>query len=1019
MKKRLLRLIKTSAPRSLTILVLVCGYSCSLFAQGIIVTGKVTDEAGGSLSGASVVVKGTTAGVVTDAAGNYSISVPDAGSVLEASFVSFIPKETTVGSRTTIDFVLAENLTELDEVVVTALGIKRAEKALSYNVQKISGTELTAVKDASFMNALAGKVAGVNISSSAAGAGAPVKIVMRGAKSITKDNNAVYVIDGIPMFNRSFGENIGKFSGRMGSEAAADINPEDIENITVLTCPSAAALYGNEGANGVVLITTKRGTAGKTSVTVSNTTTFSSPFIMPKFQNKYGNAQGTAVSWGTEQSAYRYDPSGFFNTGTNTTNSVTLATGNDKSRSYLSAASTNATGILPGSDYDRYNFAYRNTTSFLDDRLTLDAGADFIIQSDKNMTSQGVYFNPLPAVYLFPRGEDFNEIRVYERYDPLREVSVPYWPYGEMGLELTNPYWRANRMLYESNKKRYALSASLQYKITDWIDVTGRAKIDNSYYLNTDKRYAGTPTTLAGNNGFLSKENRTETQFYGDVMANINKKLSDDFNLSAQVGASIKDLRMDDEKVEGRLKHANLFSTENLDRTSGFKINADGYTEQTQSVFANIETSYKGLLFLTLTGRNDWASQLAYSDYSSFFYPSVGLAGVVSEMVSLPEWFSFLKARVSYSSVGTPYNRFMTQFFYSYNEESNAYDAPNTYPIYNLKPELTNSWEAGLNMRFLKGALTIDATWYKSNTLHQTFYAGLPASSGYSRVPVQAGDVQNSGLELAVGYRNTWKNFSWSTNLTYSVNDNKVVRLADGVINPVDGTTIEMPYLDMETLGDTGSPFVRLTNGGSMGDLYVNRALRRDTNGNFYVHPETGKLQAENIEDTKIGSLLAKSNAGWRNTFSWKGVELGIVLSARFGGLVVSGTQAVLDRFGVSERSAELRESGLNINGKAVNPQDWYEVTAAGTGLGAHYVYSATNVRLQELSLSYTLPFKLPGEATKLTLGLVGRNLAMIYCKAPFDPELTPSSTSTFYSGVDYFMQPSLRNIGFNVKLQF
>jgi TonB-linked SusC/RagA family outer membrane protein len=983
------------------------------------ITGTVTENDGTPLPGASIVVKGTTKSIAADLNGNFTLSGVTPDHVLVISYLGYDTKEVPVGNEVVFNIVLDNTAIALEQVVVTALGIKRAEKALSYNVQQVSNEELTTVKDASFMNALVGKVAGVTINSSAAGAGSSVKIVMRGMKSLTKNNNAMYVIDGIPMFNTSFGDGgEGEFVKYVGSDAAADINPEDIESLTVLTGPSAAALYGSDAANGVVLITTKKGVANKTTLTVSNSTTFSSPFVMPKFQNKYGNNPGETTSWGAPQSKYAHKPTNFFNTGSTVVNAITLSTGSEKSQSYLSLASTNARGIVPHNEYDRYNFAYRNTTSFLDNKLVLDVSANVIVQEDQNMMSSGLYYNPLPSLYLFPRGENFDEIRLYERYDELMEANTQFWPYSDQGLALQNPYWVVNKMTHETHKKRYNVAANLQYNIADWINVTGRAKIDNSYYVITDKRHAGTLAAISGPNGFFGKTNRSETQTYGDIMANINKTI-DDFTFSANVGASIKDLRMDSEEQMGNLKYTNIFSTENIIRPAGYKADADGYTEQTQSIFANLEVGYKSMLYLTLTGRNDWASQLAFSSHSSFFYPSVGLSGVISQMVKLPDWFSFLKARMSYSSVGTPYDRYMTRFFYTYNEQSNSYDAPQSYPIYDLKPELTNSFEFGLNMRFFTGMITLDATYYHSNTLHQTFMAPLAESSGYKGAPVQAGNVQNAGIELALGFNEKWGDFRWSSDYTFTYNDNVIKKLADGVINPIDGTPIEMSFVPQSTLGVDGGPFIRLTKGGTMGDIYINRALKRDVNGYVWLNPVNGLPQMENIDAVKIGSTLAKSTMGWKNTFSWKGIELGVLLTARFGGLAISGTQAVLDRYGVSENSVKVREEGISSNGTAIDPKGYFNVIAQGSGVGAHYVYSADNIRLQEVSIGYTLPAKFLNNVAKITVSLVGRNLAMIYCKAPFDPELASATTSSYYSNVDYFMLPSLRNIGFNIKVQF
>lgn len=987
------------------------------------ITGYVKDANGDPVIGASVAVKGTTIGAMTDVDGKFTLAIPADSKVLVFSYVGMKTVEIPIGTKNSFDVELEDTAQQMTEVVVTALGIKRSQKVLSYNVQEVKGDELTTVKSTNFMNALAGKVAGVQINSSAAGPGSAVKVVMRGAKSLSKNNNALYVIDGIPMYNSSSGNDTdaGLYSAQPGTEGAADINPEDIESLSLLTGPSAAALYGSEGANGVVLITTKKGRADKTTISVSNNTTFSTPLMMPKFQNRYGNVEGEVSSWGGE-TAYRYDPDKFFNTGSNVSNSISLATGNDKSQTYASIASTSANGILPNNEYSRYNFAFRNTTSFLNNKLVLDASANYIIQKDKNMVSQGQYFNPLPALYLFPRGEDFNEVRLFERYDDLYGVNTQFWPYGDQGLSIQNPYWIMHRMNKESDKKRYRLAASLQYNANDWLNVIGRVNIDNSDFRNTEKRYAGTLATFAGTKGYYRLDTRREQQTYGDVIANINK-YHGDFNFNANVGASIKDYYMDSHYTMGNLdKVTNWFTTENLSRTNGFKLDDNGARHQSQSLFANVEIGYKSMVYLTLTGRNDWDSALAFSESGkrSFFYPSVGVSGIISEMVSLPKWFTYLKARLSYTSVGTAYDTYITREIYEYDTQTNEYNTLSLYPNRNLKPELTNSYEAGLDMRFFSGSLRFSATYYRSNTLNQTFVAELPASSGYSGVYVQAGDVQNSGVELALGYEKKWGDFAWDTNLTYSFNDNVIKKLANGIENPVTKETISMPYINKATLGSGGSPVVRLVEGGSMGDIYVNRDWKRDDNGYIYLDPKTSLPSLTDVDYKKVGSVMPKSHAGWKNTISYKGITLSALISGRFGGVVVSNTEAILDRYGVSEYSAKLREAGgIQINNQQIPAKDYLNIVAAGTGQGAYYVYEATNIRLGEVSVSYMVPKKWVNNIANITVGLVGNNLAMIYCKAPFDPELVASATNTYYTGVDYFMQPSLRNIGFNIKLQF
>jgi TonB-linked SusC/RagA family outer membrane protein len=985
------------------------------------ISGTVMDKNQEPLAGVSVVVKGSSQGAVTDGKGSYDISAPP-DAVLVFSFLGMESREEFVGDRERINVVLSEDTHALDEVVVTALGIKRAEKALSYNVQTVNADEISTVKNANFMNALAGKVAGVSINNSASGPGAAVKVVMRGAKSLSKSNNALYVIDGIPMYNSAYGNNLGgRFETASGSEGAADINPDDIESISLLTGPSAAALYGYEGANGVVLITTKKGHAEKTSLLVSNSTTFSNPLILPEFQNVYGNKSGNFASWGGGTTR-RFSPNDFFNTGCNVTNSISLSTGNQSNQSYISAATTNATGVLPNNDYNRYNFAVRNTTSFLNEKFVLSASADYVKQNAKNMVAQGEYFNPLPALYLFPRGEDFSEVQNFERYNALTEINEQYWPYGQEGLTLQNPYWIMNRMNRETGKNRYKIAASIQYNFADYLNIIGRANIDNTTHLYTNKFYATTTATLADEKGRFKYETREERQSYADVIANFNKNFRD-FSLSANIGASIKDLRMSDHYIDGHLdKIANFFVIGNLNRLQSFKTYQDGLAQQSQSVFANVEVGFKSMLYLTLTGRNDWDSALAFSESGdkSFFYPSIGLSALVNEMLVMPTWISLAKVRLSYTSVGTAYDPYLTQERYRYEDDKNQFSTLSHYPNRNLKPELTNSWEAGINLKFLKNTLTFDATWYRSNTLNQTFTASLSASSGYSNVYVQAGDVQNSGVELAFGYHNTWRKFSWNSNVTYSYNDNVVKNLANGVTNPVTGAPIEMPYLDKDRLGVGNAPLVRLTEGGTMGDIWTNREWKRNRDGSIAVDSKGLPSLVNSKEYRKIGSLMAKTYAGWRNSFSYAGVNLNVLLSARFGGLVVSGTEAMLDRYGVSRQSAKIRQAGgVAVEGINVPAEQYFGIVAAGSGEGDFYTYSADNIRLSEISLEYTLPRQWLAGVAELTLGVVGNNLLMLYCDAPFDPELVASATSTFYTGVDYFMMPSLRNVGFNIKVAF
>ena len=518
--------------------------------QPVTVTGRVTDANGQPVIGASVIVRGTTLGVSTDTEGRFTLEVPApaASQALEVSYLGYETATIPVGSRTSFAVTLQESSSEIESVVVTALGIKREEKALSYNVQQVGAEDITTVKDANFMNSLSGKVAGVTINASSSGVGGATKVVLRGNKSISQSSNALYVIDGIPMYN--FGGGGGtEFDSKGATESIADLNPEDIESISVLTGAAAAALYGSNAANGAVMITTKKGQAGALKVTLSSNTEFLNPFVLPEFQNRYGtglngSSSGSAVySWGaklTPAAQTGYTPNDFFETGHVYTNAFTLSGGTDRNQTYFSAAAVNSDGIIPNNTYDRYNFTFRNTSYFLKDKLRFDASASYIYQQDQNMTNQGVYSNPLVPAYLFPRGTDFDAYRIFERYNPASKLMEQFWSSDLEGgdLRMQNPYWIAYRNLRNTDKKRYLLSFSASYDILPWLNVAGRVRIDNANSLYTQKLYASSNTTITdgGKNGHYTEQREYDTQTYADVMVNINKTFGDDWSLQANVG---------------------------------------------------------------------------------------------------------------------------------------------------------------------------------------------------------------------------------------------------------------------------------------------------------------------------------------------------------------------------------------------------------------------------------------------------------------------------------------------------
>nr|WP_314687389.1 SusC/RagA family TonB-linked outer membrane protein [uncultured Porphyromonas sp.] len=988
-------------------------------AQGKSVSGIVLDAADHEpLTGATVSVKGVTGhGALTDMDGKFTIKNIKAGAVLVVSYIGYTTKEVAVGnlSELTIELVSADK--QLETVVVTALGIKRSQKALSYNVQEVKNDALTTVKDANFMNSLNGKVAGVNIQRSASGVGGATRVVMRGNKSISGDNNVLYVIDGVPIGNSADrgGDGSGFGSGRASGEGISSINPDDIESISVLTGPSAAALYGASAANGVILINTKKGAAGKLRVNFSSAVETASPFILPKFQNTYGNAAGQYTSWGDKLATpSNYKVRDFYNRGVTFNNSFNFSVGTDKNQTYFSASAINAKGIVPNNKYHRYNASVRNTSKFLDDKLTLDVSASYVRDYANNMISYGAYFNPIVGAYLYPRGQNFDQEKYFERYDAQLGYYVQQWSPGSMGMDVQNPYWVAYRNLHPETNDRYMLFGSLKYELNKQINFTGRVRLDNTYTERETKLYASTSSVFAKPLGYYSADNSYFKQKYVDFMANYSNALSEDFHLTATLGTSYEEY---DNKGQGFGGHLSLipnkfiFANTNPLQSGGSQ---SSLRKSNFAVFGSAELAWRNAVYLTLTGRTDKPSQLVGSVDPWIFYPSVGLSAVVTDLLpedvraSLRPALSFLKVRTSYTEVGSPIPfTGLTPGTITHSMRSGKVEPFDYYPLPDLKAERTRSVELGIDSRWFGGALTFGATIYQSNTLNQLLETDLDPGTGYKKLYVQAGNVRNRGIEMTLGFNKKFGPVDYNTSVTATANRNKIIKLASGVKNPITGEVFD--------LTDIAKGRFRLREGGELGDVYASERIKRDANG--YVEYTPGQsLVTEPTEPYKLGSVNAKWNLGWKHGVSFKGFDLNVLFTARLGGIVISKTQAALDKFGVSQASADARNAGgVHLGqGLTIAPQQYYD---AVYNLDSYYVYSATNVRLQELSLSYSLPKSILGKTFKnVGVSLYATNLWMIYNKAPYDPELT-GSTGTFGQGYDYFMLPSQRTIGASIKL--
>lgn len=991
------------------------------------ISGVIVDPKGAPLLGVAVTVVGTTVGVISNGDGKYTVNVPAGKTQLSFSYIGYDQQVVTIAKRTTINVTMQESNIMVSEVVVTAMGIKREAKALTYNVQSIATDEVFAVKDANMINNLAGKLAGVTINQSASGVGGSTRVIMRGAKSLFGDNNALYVLDGIPLssLRSKQSSNFYEAEGQGDSEGISNINPDDIESMSVLTGAAAAALYGNRGSNGVILINTKKGVAGKTTVSFSNNTSFSTPFETPEFQNTYGQNGSGYSSWGTKlDTPSSYNPLDFFQTGASTMNSLSVSSGSDRIQMHASAGAVNSRGMVPNTEYDRYNFTLRVSGELIEDKLDLDFGVNYIEQTDQNAIGQGLYYNPLVAVYLFPPADDFNRFVPYKVWNPERNFYTQNWSYQDEALEglKQNPLWTANNNLFNNKRDRIILNGSLKYTITDYLNISARARIDKSDAKFERKLYASSNNLFAKSpKGNYSKGNMDNKNIYADFLINFDKQLSSDFRLTVNAGGSYNDEISEYGGYDGPLKTVpDFFHIDNVEIEQKYR---EYMHTRTNSFYATAQLGFQSFLYLDATARLDYFSTL-YGGLENCYdvYPSVGLSAVLTEKMGLSkDILSFWKIRGSYSQVGNP--PALAGITRNYTSLNNGAISPTAfYPATNLKPEKTKAFEVGTDIRLWGNKLDIAFTYYNTNTYNQLFSYDMPSATGYSYAYANAGKVNNWGVELSANLNQNLGPVKWDATLTYSMNRNKIITLLPkDVREPISGDMMKSPTEFV--MSDAGGAYkMILKEGGSMSDIYVNDIVR-DGNGFIYVDPGTGrfKVNQDQSKMVKIGSAAPDCNIGFRNGFSWKGIGLNFLIDARLGGVVVSSTQALLDQYGVSQTSADARNNGgVMVNYDKIDSKTYYDIVSSGkTGAAlSEYTYSATNVRLRELSLAYTLPQAWFRDKLHITVSFIGRNLFMFYNKAPFDPELT-ANTGTYYQGFDYFMPPSQQSLGFGVNIKF
>ncbi len=976
-----------------------------------IVKGKVTDENGAPLLGVSVILKGSLMGTITNTDGSYSLEVPANALFLIFSFVGMKTTQESLKGRAEINVALTPDNINVEEVVVSALGIKRAEKALTYATQTIMAEDITNSREVTFVNSLSGKVSGMDISRSAAGAGGSTKVVLRGNKSLSALSEPLFVIDGIPMTNNK-GEQLGLFGGTDQGDGLSQINADDIESITILKGANAAALYGSQGANGVILITTRKGERGAVKVSFSSAFSLESIQKMPDFQFEYGSVGGAKESWSTTKGKYASNYiDDFFRTGTNMVNTISLSGGNERTTVYSSASNTSISGVIPRNRYEKTNLSFKQSSKIFDDRVTVSSSVYLTQEKTMNKNVAGYYFNPLTGLYLFPRDRNFSSYaQNYQVFNTERNMYLQNWFVSDH-LQ-SNPYWIVNNQPREDQTRRLIGNTVVECKLLQNLKLQFRGNYDYAVRSYEQRNKAGSNATNVHANGSWSYQKISDQLVYGDAILTYEKAFKN-ISLNTVLGTSYQKSVYGDgigvtTGTDG-LIYPNEFNFQNI--AANVMVNSlYGSSLIKEAVFGNVQVGYKDRIFLDFSGRNDWASSLYGTGNDSYFYPSVGMTALLSDIFQLPEPISFGKLRSSYSMVANevPFNVINPQ---NNINSSWGVDKNTQTPFTNLKPERIRSLEIGTTWKLFKGLLGFDFTYYNLNSSDQFISLPAPAGSGYTRYFVNAGEIINSGVEFSFNAEPLkTRDFRWLSIINFSSNKNRIISLHPDLKNPISLSEVEGYQLIIKE-------------GGSFGDIYVHKFLR-DDQGRIRLDAKGNILKSENKE--YIGNSNPNWSLGFTNKFRYRRLTFEFMVNSKFGGKVVSQTESMLDGYGVSRRSAIARDNGgVEINavmpdGTAVikmDTQQYYTTTGERDGIKEAYTYNRSNIRLSQAMLSYGWEF--PNSTIKqIDLSLIGQNLFFIYKDAPFDPEVTLNTTIKDLA-IDDFSLPSTRTIGFNFKICF
>ncbi len=1036
--------------KKILFLAFIFALSCvEVLAQTHKVTGVIKDVKGEPLIGVQIIPVGATkSGTITDFDGNYMVQVPKGIKQLKISYIGYITQTINIKGRAKINIVMKEDNKQLEAVVVTAMGIKRKSKTLTYATQSVSGKDLTRIKEPNFVNALRGKSAGLQITPNNSGAGGgSTKIVLRGQNSILGSNQPLIVLDGVPLSGGDEGgqaPNLLEGAKQDGGDILSTINPDDIASLTVLKGPNAAALYGSSANNGVLIITTKSGREGKLRVNVSTSTMVDMIALYPRLQDKYGlSADNSLSAWGkpiSEMTAdelasepyYTKSPRNtikdFFNLGLTQNTSLTISGGTAKSQTYFSYANTYQTGIMPGNKFMRHNVMLKQSYK-LWEKLKLNLSLNYIHHNTKNRPVAGRMISPLYALYRTPANIDMRYFKHNYQHlggdnddivtnpnkeagnPKLRGKNIQTWYWYDQGLN--NPYWLLNKVEDEAIQDRLLGTLSVKVDILEGLNFQSRTNLDYRLSEGYNNRYASIYTSRQHVGGRYWSNNGRSIDFFQDALLSYNKSLTDKLSFQAIGGASYSRSYNRNKSMMNDMSsdaEPNIFLPDNNKKEDKYNKRAstlwgsDRWGDNWYSaIFATTTFGWDDKVFVDGSYRLEWAKsfqQFATDDnYISFSYYSLGANAQLDKIFKFGEQVNSMKLRTSFSVVGNPIpnSNFSAQYI---DFNSGAISAP--LPRFdNPQPETTTSFEVGLDGAFFNNRWDFDLTFYLSQLENQFLYV--------NGVPKNTGKIRNWGVEFATNYRyRISKDLLWKTGFNIAYNDNKLI---DTYVIPETGKDY------IYSVG--GNKFkIKYVKGGSFGDIYVN-SFQKDEKGHIKLNAEGAPLLADNGFRTMVGNATAPINFGFNNTFSYKDFQFYFLLDGKIGGKVMSFTQADMDYFGVSEGVAEARDRGFvelpDGSGRQIKPELYYKTV--GGNPNELYVYDASNLRLREMSLGYTF-YDLLGPSKNLSLNLLARNLFFIYKDSPVDPDIS-QSTANGFGGIDAYAMPTTRTFGLSAKLTF